>query len=52
MYRKDLLKHVGKNAQNNIYISWEDAVAKAYERYKIVIDNFYKNGKDKEEYKY
>lgn len=52
MYNKELLKAVGKNAQEKIYISWDDAVAKAYERYKTVIENFYAAGKDKEEYKY
>lgn len=40
MENKELLKTVGKNAQNQIYISWEDAVKKAYERYYTVIDNF------------
>lgn len=42
MDKKELLKTVGKNAQSEIYISWEDAVRKAYDRYQIVIDNFYK----------
>lgn len=46
MYNKDLLKSVGKRAQSDIYISWDDAVAKAYERYNTVIDNFNKkNGR-------
>lgn len=40
MENKELLKTVGKNAQSQIYISWEDAVKKAYERYYTVIDNF------------
>ena len=40
MENKELLKIVGKNAQSQIYISWEDAVKKAYERYYTVIDNF------------
>lgn len=35
-----LLKKVGENAQSEIYISWQDAVKKAYGRYQIVIDNF------------
>jgi len=43
MDNKQLLKQVGKNAQNSIYISWEDAVKKAYDRYKTVIENFNKN---------
>lgn len=29
---------VGMNAGNELYTSWEEAVAKAYERYEIVID--------------
>lgn len=37
---KSLLKRVGKNAQTDIYISWEDSVKKAFDRYQIVIDNF------------
>lgn len=52
MYNKKLLKEVGKNAQDKIYLSREDAVKKAYERYSVVIDNFYAQGKDKEPYKY
>ncbi len=52
MHNKALMKEAGKNAQQSIYISWDDAVAKAFGRYKTVIENFYKNGKDKEAYKY
>lgn len=37
---KPLLKAVGQKAQTDIYISWEDAVKKAYDRYYVVIDNF------------
>ncbi len=37
------MKTVGKNAGDELYISWEDAVARAFERYEIVIDN-YKRG--------
>lgn len=39
-----LLKEVGKNAMDKIYISWEDAVMAATERYKTVIEK-YKAGK-------
>lgn len=42
MHDKKLLYYVGKEAQDKIYISWEDAVHRAYERYQIVIDNFNK----------
>ena len=45
---KDLLGRVGQKAQNDIYISWEDSVHNAYERYHVVIDNF--NSKPKEPY--
>lgn len=45
MENKELLKNVGKNAQNDIYISWEDAVDKAFLRYQKIIDNF--NSKNK-----
>lgn len=47
---KDLLRRVGEHAQNNIYISWEDSITNAYNRYKIVIDKF--NSRPKEKYKY
>lgn len=42
MDNKDLLKRIGKKAQNEIYISWEGAVKKAYDRYHVVIENFNK----------
>lgn len=42
MENKELLRAVGKNAQSKIYISWEDAVKKAYDRYQVVIENFKK----------
>lgn len=42
MDNKQLLQTVGKNAQSKIYISWEDAVGRAYNRYQIVIENFNK----------
>ena len=47
---KALLERVGLNAQDDIYISWEDSVKNAYERYQIVIDKF--NSKPKEKYKF
>lgn len=34
------MKRVGEGAGNELYISWEDAVAKAYERYEVVIENY------------
>lgn len=40
----ETMKRVGGNAENQLYLSWEDAVARAYERYEVVIDN-YRSGK-------
>lgn len=37
---KDLLLRVGQKAQNDIYISWEDSIKNAYNRYQTVIDKF------------
>ena len=34
------MKEVGENAQRNIYISWDDAVKGAVERYGTVIENY------------
>lgn len=34
------MKTVGENAMEKIYISWEDSVQKATERYKIVLENY------------
>lgn len=52
MHNKALLNETGRNAQKQIYISWDDAVSKAYSRYKTVIENFYNNNKDKKKYNY
>ena len=35
-----LMKRVGKTAQEEIYISWADAVHKASQRYEVVLENF------------
>lgn len=35
-----LIKNVGASAQSKIYISWEDAIAKANDRYHYVIENY------------
>jgi glycosyltransferase involved in cell wall biosynthesis len=47
---KDLLSRVGHNAQNDIYISWNDSISNAFNRYQIVIDKFKSTPHDK--YKY
>ncbi len=39
----DALAKLGENAMNDVYLSWEDAVKRAYERYRVVIEN-YKRG--------
>ncbi|MBQ8789182.1 MAG: hypothetical protein IJZ58_06695, partial [Oscillospiraceae bacterium] len=34
------MKTVGQNAMDKIYISWEESIKKAVERYKIVLENY------------
>ncbi len=40
----EAMHRIGQNASNSIYLSWEDAVNLATERYEIVYDN-YRSGK-------
>lgn len=40
MDNKELLRRVGRQAQSDIYISWEDAVQKAYKRYENLVEKF------------
>ncbi len=40
------LTEIGRNAADKIYISWEDAVRKAYERYAVVIENARANSRE------
>ncbi len=47
---KSLLKRVGENARDNIYISWQESIENAYDRYQVVIDKF--NSTPHEKYKY
>ena len=35
-----LLRHVGANAQKEIYISWESSIHRACERYEVVIEQY------------
>lgn len=35
-----VIKRIGEEASEKVYLSWEDAVAKAYERYMVVIENY------------
>lgn len=38
--RPEIMKRAGENAGKDLYLSWEDAVARAYKRYEVVIDNY------------
>lgn len=40
----EMMRRVGEHAQSELYLSWEDAVARAYERYEVIIDD-YRSGK-------
>ena len=40
---RELLKDMGQHAMNEVYLSWEDAVKNAFERYHVVLEN-YKRG--------
>ena len=37
---RERMRRVGENAQREIYLSWEDAIAAACRRYEIVLENF------------
>ena len=37
---REAVKQVGHQAQRELYISWEEAVGRAYQRYGAVIDNY------------
>ncbi len=39
---RESIKTMGQNAMGELYLSWEDAVGRAYERYPAIIEN-YKN---------
>lgn len=40
---REWLRAIGKNAAERVYLSWEDAVARAYRRYGTVIENYEKS---------
>ncbi len=46
------LKAVGEAAQRDLYLSWEDAVRAAYERYHVVIDNYRSQSSEKKRKKF
>ena len=37
---RDTMKELGENAGNDLYLSWEDAVKKAQDRYEVVKENY------------
>ena len=41
---REAMRRVGENAMCELYLSWEDAVARANERYAVVLDR-YRSGK-------
>ena len=40
LHAPERMRRVGQTAQDTIYISWEDSVARAAARYETVIDNY------------
>lgn len=44
MNNSDCMKRIGENASRDLYLSWEESVSRAVERYEVVIDN-YRSGK-------
>lgn len=42
MNNKELVKKIGNNASNNLYLSWDDAIKCANERYEIILENEYR----------
>ena len=43
-HEPEVLKRVGRQAQEEIYISWDDAVHRAQQRYEIVIEQYRSGG--------
>ena len=37
---REAMRRVGENAMRGLYLSWEEAVARAYARYEVVIDRY------------
>ncbi len=40
MNNRDFMRQLGQNAADDLYLSWDDAVMRAEERYLIVMDNY------------
>lgn len=47
MNDRELLRQVGEAAQREIYLSWDDAVARAYERYGKIIEDYRSQSSEK-----
>lgn len=43
------IRQIGQNAMDEVYISWETAVKRAYERYQVVIDRAKSGSTDRQE---
>jgi glycosyltransferase involved in cell wall biosynthesis len=43
--RREICRAVGQRAMEQIYLSWEDSVARAWDRYGVVCDNYRTAGK-------
>ena len=43
-HEPEILKRVGRQAQEEIYISWDDAVHRAQQRYEIVVEQYRSGG--------
>lgn len=37
---REKMAEIGQNAQNDIYVSWEESVRSAYDRYQVVLDRY------------
>ena len=37
---RELMRQIGQRAADEIYVSWNDSVAKAVERYNVVIERY------------
>ena len=46
------IREIGQNAMNELYISWDDSVAKAVDRYGTVIENYARGGRNTQNVKY
>ena len=52
MKESALLRQVGEAAQRDLYLSWQDAVTRAWERYGVVIENYRSQSSEKKKKKF